>query len=61
MAPLNIPNFQMGQKVRVIEGEFKGIVGIVSRWRGQQRVGITLQGLCIIATAYVPSAFLESL
>ena len=59
VAPLNIPNFQAGQRVRVIEGDFKGIVGIVSRWHGQQRVGITLQGLCIIATAYVPSAFLE--
>ena len=59
VVPANISNFQTGQKVRVIKGDFKGIVGIVARWHGQQRVGITLQGLCIIATAYVPGAFLE--
>lgn len=61
IVPPTIHNFQKGQRVRVIKGDFAGIVGTVARWHGQQRVGITLQGLCVIATAYVPSAYLETI
>lgn len=44
--------------VRVIKGAFEGVEGRVARVTGQQRVVITLEGLCIVATAYIPSAFL---
>lgn len=53
--------FKTGQKVCVIEGDFKGVEGIVARFQGQQRVGIVIDGLLTVATAYVPSAFLEVL
>lgn len=53
--------FKMGQKVRVTEGEFKGVEGIVARFKGQQRVGIVIGGLLTAATAYVPNAFLEKI
>lgn len=56
-----IPKFQQGQLVRIIEGKFKGVVGHVTRYQGQQRVGIVIDGLLSIATAYIPSAFLESI
>lgn len=45
--------------VRIIDGKFKGVVGRVARYQGQQRVGIVIDGLLTIATAYVPTAFLE--
>ena len=54
-----IQKFKEGDSVHIIEGEFKGIVGKVARWHGQQRVAIIIDGLCVIATAYVPSAYLE--
>lgn len=54
-----ISKFREGQHVRVVEGEFKGVEGIVARFRGQQRVGIVVDGVLTAATAYVPSAFLE--
>lgn len=38
----NIPKFQTGQLVRVIEGKFKGVTGIVARYQGQQRVEIVI-------------------
>lgn len=53
--------FKTGQRVRVKEGDFKGVEGIVARFQGQQRVGIVIDGLLTVATAYVPSAFLEVL
>lgn len=54
-----IRKFQAGDTVLITEGEFKGIEGKVARWQGQQRVAIIIEGLCVIATAYVPSAYLE--
>lgn len=56
-----ILKFQEGESVVITQGEFKGIVGKVARWHGQQRVAIIIEGLCVIATAYVPSAYLEKL
>ena len=52
-------NFKSGDIVRVIGGPFCGVEGRVARVSGQQRVIVTINGLCSVATAYVPSAFLE--
>lgn len=48
-----------GRRVRVIDGMFKGVEGKVARIQGQQRVIVTISNVCLIATAYVPSAFLQ--
>ena len=42
--------------VRIIDGKFKGVVGRVARYQGQQRVGIVIDGMLTVATAYVPTA-----
>src|SRR5574344_1754906 len=54
-----IKQFKVGQKVRIIDGVFTGVIGKVARYHGQQRVAIIIDGLLTIASAYVPSAFLE--
>lgn len=54
-----VEKFQVGQIVRVIDGKFKGVTGVVARYQGQQRVGIVIDGLLTVATAYIPSAFIE--
>ena len=59
MSTDEVPKFQRGQVVRIIEGKFKGVTGIVARYQGQQRVGIVIDGLLTVATAYIPSAFIE--
>lgn len=56
-----IQKFQTGEKVRIVEGDFKGVVGVVARFHGQQRVGIVLEGLLTAVTAYIPNAFLEKI
>ena len=56
-----VPKFKQGQMVRVIDGAFKGVVGRVARWQGQQRVAVVLEELVTVVTAYVPSAFLEKI
>lgn len=59
--PSDVEKFKTGQRVRITEGAFKGVIGKVARWQGQQRVAIIIEGLLTIASAYVPSAFLEEL
>ena len=61
IVPSVIQKFQAGQTVRVIDGAFKGVIGKVARYQGQQRVAIIIDGLLTIASAYVPSAFLEKI
>lgn len=53
--------FKTGQRVRVVEGDFKGVEGVVARFKGQQRVGIVINGLLTAVTAYIPNAFLEEI
>lgn len=55
----DIPKFKKGQTVRIIDGGFKGVIGKVARYHGQQRVAVIIEGVLTIATAYIPSAFLE--
>ena len=49
-------------KVRTdMEGSFKNVVGRVARVVGQQRVILSLSDIGLIATAYIPSAFIEKI
>jgi len=61
LVPSDVEEFKTGQTVRVIEGVFKGAIGKVVRFQGQQRIGIVIDGLMTVASAYVPSAFLENI
>ena len=56
---VKVPKFEKGQLVKVIDGAFKGVIGRVARWQGQQRVAVIVDDLVTVCTAYVPSAFLE--
>ena len=56
-----VPKFEKGQLVRIIDGAFKGVVGRVARWQGQQRVAVVVDNLLTAVTAYVPSAFIEKI
>ena len=58
---VKVPKFEKGQLVRVIDGAFKGVTGRVARWQGQQRVGVVVDDLVTVVTAYIPSAFLENM
>ena len=59
MVPDSVTKFKAGKMVRIVEGQFAGVVGRVARFQGQQRVAVVIEGLLTVATAYVPSAFLE--
>lgn len=54
-------HFKKNDLVRIIEGPFTGVVGRVGRAAGQQRVIVVLEGLCNVATAYIPNDFIQSI
>ena len=58
---VKVPKFEKGQLVKVTDGAFKGVIGRVARWQGQQRVGVVVDDLVTVVTAYIPSAFIESI
>lgn len=54
-------HFKSGDLVRVIDGAFTGVIGRVGRAAGQQRVFVELEGVCNVATAYIPNDFIQSI
>lgn len=53
------PKFRQGERVRVIDGKFKGAEGFICRIRKNSRLVVTVQGVCAVATSYIPQAFLQ--
>ena len=53
--------YKSDTEVRIVAGEFQGVKGRVIRAKGQQRVLVRLSGVCLCATAYIPTAFLREL
>jgi transcription antitermination factor NusG len=50
-----------GQRVRVTDGPFKGIEGVVLRVKRSRRVIVDFPGLLAIATNYIDPRFLEAI
>ena len=61
LEPFAVEKFKVGQLVRVNDGPFAGVEGIVKRYKGQQRIGIVVDGLFTITTAYISKDKLEVL
>lgn len=59
MLPNERCHFKKDELVKVIKGDFKGIIGRVTRAAGQQRIGIDIKGIGIFVTAYIPCDFME--
>ena len=54
-------HYKSGERVRIIDGLFKGVEGKVARVCGQQRVVISLSKVGLVSTAYIPTAFLSTI
>lgn len=59
LAPETMPAYRKGQRVRVIEGVFKGAEGYVRRVRRDRRVVVEIEGLCAVALPFLHHSFLQ--
>ena len=48
-----------GHQVRVTDGDFKGVTGVIKRVKGSKRVVVELKGIAAVAIAFIPGAFLQ--
>lgn len=53
--------FYKGEHVRVIDGAFKGAEGYICRIKGNHRLVVAIQGVCAVATSYIPQCFLQKI
>lgn len=51
--------FQRGDRVRVTGGTFAGAEGYICRIKSNRRLVVTIEGLCAVATTYIPQCHLE--
>lgn len=54
-------HFKSNEMVRITSGKFKGIIGRVARIGRNNRVVVTLENVCMIATAFIPKYALEKI
>lgn len=50
-----------GKQVRIIEGDFKGVEGVIKRIKKNQYVVVQIEGIAAVALTFVPSAWLEDI
>lgn len=53
--------FHTGERVRVTDGPFKGAEGHIHRIKGNRRLIVSIQGVCAVATSYIPQCFLQKI
>ena len=55
------PEYHQGDRVRVVEGPFKGAEGHIKRIKKDRRLVVTVSGVAAVATSFIPPRFLEIL
>ncbi len=53
--------FKMGQKVRVIDGIYKGAEGYIKRIKKDRKLIVAVSGVAVVAVSYIPPEFLEKI
>ena len=52
-------DFRPGDRVRVIEGPFKGAEGVIKRIKKDRKLLVAVRGVVTIAVSHIPAAYLE--
>lgn len=55
----DLPEYHRGDRVRVIDGPFKGAEGHIKRIKKDRRLVVTVSGVAAVATSYIHPSLLE--
>lgn len=55
------PQYHIGDRVRVINGIYKGTEGIIKRIKKDRRLIVTVSGVAVLATSFIHPSFLQKL
>ena len=55
------PEYHQGDRVRVIDGPFKGAEGYIKRIKKDRRLVVSINGIAAVATTYIHPSLLETI
>ncbi len=61
LLPNDSVDYKVGDHVKVIDGVFKGAEGYIKRIQGRKRLIVSIEGIAVVATSYIPRSFLTFL
>lgn len=61
IVPPEAVDLSSGDRVRITDGPFKGIMGVYIRHKGHSKVAVAIRDIATALTAYVPAKFIEKL
>ena len=53
------PKYVLGDKVRVIDGIYKGAEGVVVRIKKDRKLVVSISGVAVVAISHIPQCYLE--
>lgn len=54
-------DYRSGDRVRVIEGPFKGAEGVIKRIKKDRKLLVAVRGVIVVAVSHIPAAFIEKI
>lgn len=56
-----MPEFSEGQRVRVVDGIYKGAEGIVKRIKRDRKLLVAVEGIAVVAISKIPMSYLQKI
>ena len=56
-----MPEYTEGQRVRVIDGIYKGAEGVVKRIKRDRKLLVAVEGIAVVAISRIPMSYLEKI
>lgn len=54
-------NIELGDRVRITGGVFRGVEGYIRRIHGTKRLVVAIEGVTVVATTFIPKEYIEKI
>ena len=56
-----MPEFSEGERVRVVDGIYKGATGFVKRIKKDRKLLVAVEGIAVVAISHIPMSYLQKI